>query len=139
VEASDVIADRLHSGAIRLFRRVRVEDAATGVTPAQLSALSVLVFGGPRTMSQLAAAEQVRLPTVSRLVSTLEGAGLATRSRSAADARSVVVEATPRGRALLQEGRRRRVERLARDVAALPEGERETLARAAAILARLGG
>ena len=92
------VADRLHSAAIRLLRRVRVEDAASGVTPAQLSALSVLVFGGPRSVTALADAEQVAVPTISRLVATLEAAGLVCRERRG---RNVIVRRTPRGTALL--------------------------------------
>ena len=62
----------LHSAAIHLLRRVRKQDAATGEGPARLSALSVLVFGGPMTLGQLAAAEQVKPPTMSRIVTGLE-------------------------------------------------------------------
>ena len=40
-------ADRLHSAAIHLLRRVSREDAGSGVSPPRLSALSVLVFAGP--------------------------------------------------------------------------------------------
>jgi argininosuccinate synthase len=65
------VADRLHSAAIHLLRRVRSTDVQTGVTPAQLSALSVLM-SGPKTLGQLAAAEQVRPPTVTRLAKDLE-------------------------------------------------------------------
>jgi hypothetical protein len=67
---SDVlaVADRLHSAAIQLLRRVRKLDVATGEGPARLSALSVLVFGGAETLGELAAAEQVKPPTMSRIV-----------------------------------------------------------------------
>ncbi len=65
---TSAVADRLHSAAIHLLRRVRKQDAATGEGPARLSALSVLVFGGPMTLGQLAAAEQVKPPTMSRIV-----------------------------------------------------------------------
>ena len=130
------IADRLHSAAIRLLRSVRKEDAQAGVTPAQLSLLSVLVFGGPQTVSALAAAEQVTLPTISRLVSALEAAGLAAREAAMFDGRSVVVSATPEGHALLQAGRRRRVQRLAGKLEQLPPEELATLERAAEILHR---
>ena len=64
-----MVADRLHSAAIHLLRRVRQQDVATGEGPARLSALSVLVFGGPKTLGELAAAEQVKPPTMSRIVS----------------------------------------------------------------------
>jgi len=66
-----VVADRLHSAAIHLLRRVRKQDVATGEGPARLSALSVLVFGGQKTLSELAAAEQVKPPTMSRIVAGL--------------------------------------------------------------------
>lgn len=134
--AAEDVADRLHSAAIRLLRSVRKEDAEAGVTPAQLSLLSVLVFGGPQTVSALAAAERVTLPTISRLVSTLEAAGLVRREAAMFDGRSVVVSATPEGDALLQAGKRRRVQRLAADLAGLSRQELDTLNRAARILLR---
>src|SRR5436305_15150059 len=81
-------ADRLHSAAIHLLRRLRVRDLASGIGPAQLSALSVLVFGGPRSLGELAEAEQVRPPTMSRIVEGLERAGLACR-QATADGRRV--------------------------------------------------
>ena len=129
----------MHSAAIRLLRTVRKEDSQAGVTPAQLSLLSVLVFGGPQTVSALAAAEQVTLPTISRLASRLEAAGLARREPASRDGRSVVVSATADGEALLQAGRRRRVRRLAADLEQLPPPELETLGRAAEILLRGSG
>src|SRR5438270_9552622 len=98
------IADRLHSTAIHLLRRLRRTDPQTGVSAAQLSALSVLM-GGPRTLGELAAAEQVQPPTMSRLVRELEDAGLATRTRDEDDARVVWVESTAAGQELLARGR----------------------------------
>ena len=82
----DALADRLHSAAIRLLRRLRAEDAASGVSAPRLSALSVLVFAGPRTLGELAAAEQVRPPTMTRLVTALEAQGLLARTGDPADA-----------------------------------------------------
>jgi DNA-binding MarR family transcriptional regulator len=128
------LADRLHSTAIHLLRRVRGEDTAMGLTPPRASALSVIVFGGPITLGDLAAAEQVRPPTVSRLVRDLEEAGLVVVRPDPHDARVRVAEPTPAGRALLTEGRARRVAHLARALAALPVAERNTLVRAAGIL-----
>src|SRR5438309_9527712 len=93
-------ADRLHSAAIHLLRRVRRTDALTGVPAAQLSALSVLM-GGQRTLGELAAAEQVRPPTMSALVSQMERAGLVRRVGDSADARVVRVAMTPTGRRVL--------------------------------------
>jgi DNA-binding MarR family transcriptional regulator len=106
-------ADRFHSAAIHALRHVRREDPATGVPPAQLSALSVLVFGGPRTLGELAAAEQVRPPTMTRIVQALEQDGLVRRERDADDGRVHRLHATSRGRGVMQRGRRRRIASLA--------------------------
>jgi DNA-binding MarR family transcriptional regulator len=131
------IADRLHSGAIHLLRRLRVEDAASGLTAPRLSALSVIVFGGPLTLGALAAAEQVRPPTMTRLVTALERDGLVIRQPDPDDRRQVLLRATPAGRRLLEEGRARRTSTLARRLAALPPADLEALVRAADLLERL--
>lgn len=124
------MADRLHSLSIRLLRTVREEDAATGLSAPRLSALSVLVFAGERSMGELAAAEQVRPPTMTRLVQALEADGLAVREPDPSDARQVRVRATARGRAILEEGRRRRVAALVARLEALPASARADVTRA---------
>src|SRR6202047_5675585 len=106
---TSAVADRLHSTAIHLLRRVRKQDAATGEGPARLSALSVLVFGGPMTLGQLAAAEQVKPPTMTRIVNGLERSGLAKREADSSDARRGEIRATPKGMHLLQAARERRI------------------------------
>jgi DNA-binding MarR family transcriptional regulator len=116
------IADRLHSAAIHLLRRLRVQDRESGVGPAQLSALSVLVFGGPRSLGELADAEQVRPPTMSRIVAGLERASLV-RRHATEDGRRVRLAATAKGKKILWEGRKRRVESLAAALASLTEDE----------------
>jgi DNA-binding MarR family transcriptional regulator len=131
------VADRLHSAAIHLLRRVRRVDQETGLTAARLSALSVLVFGGPTTLGRLARAEQVRAPTMSRLVSALEEDGLATREPHAEDGRVVVVTASARGREVLERGRERRVAELADLLDGLSNVELETLVAAAALVERV--
>jgi len=131
------IADRLHSAAIHLLRRLRSRDSETGISAPRLSALSVIVFAGPLSISDLAAAEQVSLPTISRLVKELEAENLVTRRRDPDDGRVQRVEATPKGRLLLERGRRARVATLAADVEALPARERRTLARALDLLEQL--
>lgn len=131
------IADRLHSTAIHLLRRLRTEDDASGLTAPRLSALSVIVYGGPIAMGDLAAAEQVRPPTISRLVRELEADGLVRLRPDPSDRRIRLAEATARGRRLLREGRTRRVRRLAADLDGLGGDERRTLARAVAILEAL--
>src|SRR6266852_432867 len=126
-------ADRLHSAAIHLLRRLRVRDRESGVGPAQLSALSVLVFGGPRSLGELADAEQVRPPTMSRIVAGLERAGLVKR-RKTEDGRRVRLEASARGTKILQEGRLRRVESLAKALYALSEKEQKLLGQLVELL-----
>lgn len=137
--SADDTADRLHSAAIHLLRRLRREDDASGLSAPRLSALSVLVFGGARTIGELAAAEQVRVPTMSRLVKALEDDGLLRRDPDATDGRVVRVEATMAGRELLHAGRRRRVAALSADVARLTMQERTTLRAAIPLLERLAG
>jgi hypothetical protein len=112
-------ADRLHSAAIRLLRRLRLLDKASGVGPAQLSALSVLVFGG-RSMSlaQLASAEQV-------------SAGLVEVASAARDRRRLVIVPSAKGKQVMWEGRQRRVEALAAALQERPVMEQMALARAA--------
>jgi DNA-binding MarR family transcriptional regulator len=113
VDAREV-ADRLHSAAIRLLRRLRLNDKASGIGPAQLSALSVLVFSGrPLSLGELAEAEQVKPPTMSRVVAGMIRSGLAKTHVSREDRRRLVIAATAKGTDVLQKGRRRRVEALA--------------------------
>ena len=127
------VADQLHSAAIHLLRRLRVRDRESGIGPAQLSALSVLVFGGPKSLGELAGAEQVRPPTMSRIVAGLQRSGLV-RRHSTEDGRRVRLEATPKGVGLMWEGRRRRVESLAKAVEGLGENERQQLSDAVKLL-----
>jgi DNA-binding MarR family transcriptional regulator len=131
------LADKLHSAAIHLLRGVRREDAAAGLPPAQLSALSVVVFGGPLSVGALAAAEQVRSPTMTRIVTALEAARLVIREPHPGDARSVLVSATAAGRELLHSGRRRRVSVLEQRIGELTPAEREALQRAVGALERV--
>ena len=130
------VADRLHSASIHLLRRVRTVDEASGLSAARLSALSVVVFGGPKMLGRLAQAEQVSAPTMSKLVDALEREGLVTRESDERDRRAVVVAATEQGERILLEGRRRRIDELAGLFEELSPGELETLGEAAAIVER---
>jgi DNA-binding MarR family transcriptional regulator len=135
--AAGGVADRIHSAAIHLLRRVRREDDRSGLTAPRLSALSVIVFGGPITLGALAAAEQVRPPTMTRLVRALETRGLVVREGDERDARLTRIRATARGKALLQRGRERRVALLERGLASLEARELATLREAVEILERV--
>ena len=131
------VADRLHSAAIYLLRRVRRQDSASGEGPARLSALSVLVFGGPMTLGQLAAAEQVRPPTMTRIVAGLERSGLARRVADPTDARRIRIHATAGGTRLLQEARKKRIEYLARGLEMLGRKDLAVLDDAVGILEKV--
>ena len=133
-DPAELLADRLHSSAIQLLRRLRREDARTGLTAPRLSALSVLVFGGPRSLGELAAAEQVRPPTMTRLVTALEREGLVVREAVEGDRRQVRIRATATGRAILARGRERRVAALTAVIDALSDADRAALERSTAIL-----
>jgi DNA-binding MarR family transcriptional regulator len=130
------MAIELNAGAIHLLRAVRRVDRASGLPPGQLSALSVLVFGGPLTLGALAAAEDVAGPTMTRIVDGLVQRGLVERQRQA-DRRTVLVAATAAGRRLMRDGRRRRVEALEAALAALPVADRRRLRGVGPLLDRL--
>ena len=132
------IADLLHSAAIHLLRKVRAQDRSAGIGPAQLSALSVLVFGGPRSLKELAEAEQVRPPTMSRIVVGLERARLV-RRQTTADKRRMLLEATARGLKILQQGRRNRVKMLVRTLQEFSGDELREAATAAEFMRKLIG
>lgn len=131
------VADRLHSAAIHLLRRVRKQDIATGEGPARLSALSVLVFGGPKTLKDLAAAEQVKPPTMSRIVAGLERSRLVEITEDPEDARRMRIAATAKGTRLLQRGRQMRIDDLASQLQRLSPEELSRLGEAVEILAGL--
>ena len=129
---TEQVADLLHGAAIRLLRFVRKEDVASGITGAQLSILSVLVFAGPQTLGALAAAEQVKPPTMSQAVSELQRLGLV--ARKPLDRRSIEISATAKGRKLLEAGRKRRLARLSKAIADLPPSQIDLLAQAAGLI-----
>jgi DNA-binding MarR family transcriptional regulator len=133
------LANRLHSVAIHLLRRVRKEDAATALTPARLSTLSVVGFAGPRTVGELAATEQVSVPTMSRIVGALAEDGLVRREPDAQDGRVARIHCTEAGMQMLREGRARRTAQLDSLLHELTPDEREAVAHAVTALERLIG
>ena len=123
------VAARLHAATIRLLRTLRREDDGSGLSAPRLSALSVIAFAGPLSLAELAAAEQVRPPTMSRIVDALVAAGLVTRRADPRDRRSVRIAVTSRGRRLMEAGRERRVRALADRLCRLDSSQRVALAR----------
>jgi DNA-binding MarR family transcriptional regulator len=137
VHARREAADRIHSAAIHLLRRVReVDNDAMGLSPARASALSVLVFGGPKSLTELAAAERVTSATMSKLVSSMEAEGLLRRHPDVNDARSIRIEATAKARRILERGRARRLDVLEGLLAGVDVHEVKAVHAAAEILER---
>ena len=130
------VARRVHSAALHLMRYVRAQDTALGVPPAQLSALSVIVFGGKTSLSDLAKAEQVRPPTMSRIIDALVRDGLVKRETDKTDRRSIIITATEKGTRIMHEGRDRREKRLLELLQPLRREEIELLNKASEILSK---
>ena len=130
-------ADRMHSAAIHLLRFARRADDVMGITPSRASALSVLVFAGPQTLTALADAEQVTTATMSRLVDALEKEKLVRRYPDVNDARALRIEATPRGRQVLERGRKHRLDRLEALLEGVSDREARIVWEAAEIVDRL--
>ena len=130
------LADRLHSAAIHVLRRVRRTDPLTGVSPAQLSAMSVLMHG-PMTLGQLAAAEQVRPPTMSRLVAEMERSGVARKQIDPKDARVLRIRVTPKGLRALERGREMRIDRIERLIRSRRPEDIAALERAVGVIEKM--
>ena len=133
----EAVADRLHSAALHLLRRLRTEDDALGISPPRLSALSVVVFAGPLGIGALAAAEGVAAPTMTRLVDGLERDGYVRRRPDPNDARGVIVEATATGKRTLSRGRQQRVRTLAAGLRSLSTEELAEIRRGAELIERV--
>jgi DNA-binding MarR family transcriptional regulator len=131
------LADRLHSAAIHLLRLVRLQDVKTGIGPARLSALSVLVFGSPKSLKELAEIEQVQPPTMSRIVEGLEKEDLIRRVVVARDRRRISLEPTEKGKRILREARQQRVIALADRLRGLAQSDVEVLENAAILLSKV--
>jgi len=131
------LSSALRLAVMRLARRMRAERAETSLTLSQLATLATLERHGPMTPRELAAAERVQPPSMTRLAASLEAAGLLTRTAHPHDGRQVLLEASPAGAALLREDRRRRDAWLAQRLAELDDDEREVLRRASSVLDRL--
>ncbi|HXI87618.1 MAG TPA: MarR family transcriptional regulator [Parvularculaceae bacterium] len=130
-------ANALHSLSIHLLRRARAADRATGLNAERLSVLSVLTFAGPQTIGALAAIEGVSAPAISRIVSALETLGLVLRQRTDLDRRSVTVQASAKGRKLVERGRKGRIEIIAEMFEALDRTDLAILNDVARVLEKL--
>ena len=136
--ASDTaLASALRLAVMRLARRMRSERADTSLTLTQLAALATLERHGPLTPRELAAAERVQPPSMTRTVSCLEEDGFVERCAHPTDGRQVLVRLSDQGRDLLAAERRRRDAWLTRRLRELTPEERAVLRQAAPILEKL--
>lgn len=131
------MASGLQAAAGRMLRMARRDSGDDGISPPRLSALSVLAFGGAMSLADLAAAEEVKAPTMSRIVEGLVRDGLATREADPANRRKVRIAATDEGRRRLEAGRERRVRVLRDRLRRLADSEQRALARGAEVLERV--
>src|SRR6202046_2324557 len=137
------LAEGLHRTLAKLFSILRRGDPSAGkeaagdLTLAQLSILVTLLDRGPIRMTDLAAHERVRTPTTTVAIRRLEKIGLVKRSRDPSDLRAVLVDITPRGRAVHGESLANRRAALAAMLSQLPESDLNTLTKALAPLQRL--
>jgi DNA-binding MarR family transcriptional regulator len=137
VASLETVASALNSGAIHLLRSLAAVDRLAGLTPARLSALSVIVFGGPRPLGELAATEGVAGPTMTRIVDGLVAGGLAERRPDPRDGRAALIAATSPGEDLMRAAAGRRISAIASAIAELPAADRRRLAASAGLLDRL--
>jgi DNA-binding MarR family transcriptional regulator len=131
------LASPLRLAVMRLARRMRAERADTALSLSQLAALATVERHGPLTPGELAGQERVQPPSMTRIVTTLQDAGLVHRTPHPSDGRQVLLEVTADGRALLHEDRRRRDAWLAHRLDELEEADRAVLRDAVAVLDRL--
>ena len=114
-----------------------MRDESVELTASQSSAMAVLLIRGDLTMGELAAEEQVRPPTITRVVKGLEERGLVLRTSAPQDGRQSLVTLTTKGRDILAANRRRRNEWLAERLGELDADERHLLQVALPVLAKL--
>ena len=133
VTAPSLAAD-LRVALGRANRRVRAERGSAGLSDPQFSVLALLTRNGPMTPGQLADADLVQPPSMTRTVNCLVDLGLVSKGENPADGRQVVVSLTERGQAEVRETRRRRNAWLAQRLAELTPDDRLVLSRAATLL-----
>lgn len=130
-------AGQLNSSATRIMRWLDVVDRGAGLTPARLSALSVLVFGGPTPLGRLAASEDVAGPTMTRIVDGLETLGLARRDPHPDDSRAVLVSATADGDRLMRHAASERIATIDAALDLLTPDDRAAIEQAGPAMLRL--
>ena len=135
--AASNVAPDLRIAVMRLARRLRTERTSDSTTPSQMAVLGTLLRQGPMCPADLAAAERVQPPSMTRILNSLQDAGMVTRTPHPTDRRQVLYETTPAARRMVLQDRETRDHWLAQKLSALPAQDRETLERAIPILESL--
>jgi DNA-binding MarR family transcriptional regulator len=128
------LADRLHSLAIHLLRRIKRGDEESGLSAPRLSALSVIIYRGPISLTELAKAEGVTAPTMTRLVQALVRGALVERNMNETDNRVVLLRATAAGRRTLDVARANRLAALEELLRRLDTGQAALVEQAVSTL-----
>ncbi len=131
------LASELRLAVHRLTRRLRQQTPSGGLTLTQLSALTVIWREGPLTAGDLATKEQVRPPSITRVLTGLEALDLVERLENPRDGRQVLVQVTPLGSQRMSEFVRARERWLEQELAALPDEDLDLLSKATVLLDRL--
>ncbi len=134
---SGEMAARLQANSMRLLRLARRDEQTGDLSGPALSALRFVALAGPVSLRELAAAEQVRPPTMTRLVDRMVGENLVTRETDAEDRRMIRIAATDKGRRLIEQSRPQSGDGLAARLHRLAESERRAIARAVELLERV--
>lgn len=135
-EQLHAMASGLQAAAARMLRMSRSDRVGDRISPQRLSVLSALRSGGPKSLAGLAALQEVKAPTMSRIVEGLVKDGLATREPDPANRRKVLVAATDEGRRRLEAGRGAQVRALCERLRRLADSEQRALARGVEVLER---
>jgi DNA-binding MarR family transcriptional regulator len=132
------LASSLRVSVMRLARRLRNErDQSDDLSVHHIAVLATLLRNGQMSIGDLAAAEKVQPPSMTRTVNSLVERGLIGRAARPDDKRIVVVDLTDDAVKVLEDSRRRKEAWLNRMLAELTPDERRALRDAAPILERL--
>jgi DNA-binding MarR family transcriptional regulator len=131
------LSSTLRVAVMRLARRLRAERTDTSLSISQIAALGSIARLGPLTPGELAEAEKVQPPSMTRTVASLEERGLVVRTPHPTDRRQVMLSVTQEAETMLTADRRQRDAWLSHRLAELAPADREKLRAAAEVLERL--
>ncbi|CAN5594327.1 MarR family transcriptional regulator [soil metagenome] len=132
------LASVVRLSVLRTARRLRSQRVNTEITLSQVSALVTVRKCGPMSAGEVAAAEQVQPPSMTKILASLEAAGLIDRTAHPEDRRQSIISITAAGRQLLEDEARVRDEWLAVKLSDLSDEDRDKLLQAVDVLDRIG-